>query len=77
MYNITLNNILNHINGVMLTLIAVNNEFEPHSGQIKDYTIGICCFSASLRRKIKDWLAWNQDNVSEWSHMSIHRLMFE
>jgi hypothetical protein len=31
--------------------------------------IGFCCFSAkhtSLRRKSKDWLARNQDNVSEW-----------
>jgi hypothetical protein len=34
----------------------------------KDYKIGICCFSAkhaALRRKNKDWLAWNQDNVSK------------
>ena len=32
------------------------------------YKIGICCFSVNqtaLRRKSKDWLAWNQDNVSE------------
>ena len=39
------------------------------SGQTKDYTIVICCFSAkhaALRRKSKDWLARNQDNVSEW-----------
>ena len=37
------------------------------SGQTKDYQIGICCFSAmhaALRRKIKDCLAPNQDNVS-------------
>jgi hypothetical protein len=35
--------------------------------------IGICCFSAkeaALRRKSKDWLARNQNNVSEWSDMS-------
>jgi hypothetical protein len=34
----------------------------------KDYKIGICCFSAkhaALRKKSKDWLARNQDNVSE------------
>jgi hypothetical protein len=43
--------------------------FEPRSDQTKYYKIGICCFSAkhaTLRRKTKDWLARNQDNVSEW-----------
>jgi hypothetical protein len=38
----------NHISGVMgsmLTLSAVDREFEPLSGHIKDYEIGICCFS--------------------------------
>jgi hypothetical protein len=52
------------------------------TGQIKDYKIGICCFSAkyayaSLRRKNKDWLARNQDNVSQWGDMSIHGLLFQ
>jgi len=40
----------------------------------EDYKIGICCFStkhAALRRKSKDWLARNQDNMSEWGDMSI------
>ena len=40
--------------------------FEFRSGQTKDYTIGICCFSAkhpTLRRKSKDWLARNQNNM--------------
>ncbi|SEH93712.1 hypothetical protein BAZSYMA_ACONTIG41858_2 [Bathymodiolus azoricus thioautotrophic gill symbiont] len=35
--------------------------------QTKDYKIGICCFyakNAALRRNRKDWLAWNQYNVS-------------
>ena len=44
------------------------------SGQIKDYPIGICCFfakHAALRRKSKDWLVRNQDNVSEWDDISI------
>jgi hypothetical protein len=43
--------------------------------QIKDYEIGICCFSAkyaALRRKSKDWLAQNQDNVSECADISTH-----
>ena len=52
----------------------------PKLGQTKDYKIGICCFStkhAALMSKIKDWLARNQDNVSEWGDMSIHGLLFQ
>jgi hypothetical protein len=48
--------------------------------QTKDYKIGICCFSAkhaALRRKSKDWLAQNQDNVSKWGDMFIHGLLFQ
>ena len=69
------------IGGVMvsvLALSAVDREFEPGSGQTKDYTIGICCFSAkhaALRRKSKDWLARNQNNVSEWSDISTRGLV--
>jgi hypothetical protein len=40
----------------------------------------MCCFSAkhaALRRKSKDWLARNQDNVSEWVDMSIRGLLFQ
>jgi hypothetical protein len=38
--------------------VAVDCGFEPRSGQTKDYTIGICCFSAkhaALRRMGKDY----------------------
>jgi hypothetical protein len=69
---------MNRISGVMVSMVtssAVDRGFEPRSGQAKDYEIGICCFSAkhaALRRKSKDWLAQNQDNVSEWDDMSIH-----
>jgi hypothetical protein len=65
---------------IVLTLSAVDRGFEPRSGQIKDYAIGICCFSAkhvALRRKSKDWLARNQNNVSEWSDMSTRGLLFQ
>ena len=54
--------------------------FYRRSGHTTDYKIGICCFSAkhtALRRKSKDWLAWNQDNVSEWGIMPIHGLVFQ
>ena len=64
----------------MLYSSAVDRWFESRSGQTKDYIIGICCFSAkhaALRRKSKDWLAWNQDNVSKWVDMSIHGLLFQ
>ena len=47
---------------------VVDRGFEPRSGQTKDDKIGICCFSAkhaALRRKSKDWLSRNRDNVSE------------
>jgi hypothetical protein len=30
---------------------------------------------AALRRKNKNWLAWNQANVSEWGGMSICGLL--
>jgi hypothetical protein len=73
----------NSIGGVMVSVlvsIAVDRGFKPQSGQTKDYNNGICCFSANhaaLRRKSKDLLARNQDNVSEWSDMSIRRLLFQ
>ena len=40
----------------------------------------ICFFSAkhaALRRKSKDCLARNRDNVSEWGDMSIRELLFQ
>jgi hypothetical protein len=32
---------------------------------------------AVLRRKNKDWLPWNQNNVSEWCDMSTPGLLFQ
>ena len=74
---------MTRIGGVMVSVLAsrvVDRGFEPLSGQTKDYNIGICCFSAkhaALRSKSKDWLAWNQNNVSEWSDISIRGLLFQ
>ena len=68
--------------GVMVSVFSsstVDCGFELRSGQTKDYKIGICGFSdkhTAFRRKSKDWLARNQNNVSERSDMSIRRLMF-
>jgi hypothetical protein len=69
------------IGGVMVSVLAesaVDRVFEPPSGQTKDYKIGICCFSAKhapLRRKSKDWLALNQNNVSAWSDIFTRGLL--
>ena len=66
--------------GCVLASSVVDRGFEPRSDQTKDYKIGICCFSAkhaALRRKNKDWLARNQNNVSEWSEMSTHGQLFQ
>jgi hypothetical protein len=74
---------MNCIGGVVVNLLAsitVVRGFEPRSGQTNDYNIGISCFSAkhaALRRKSIDWLARNQNNVSEWSDMSTRRLLFQ
>ena len=73
----------NCIGGVMVSVLAssaVDRGFEPRSGQTKDYKIGICCFFAkyaALRRKNKDWLGRNQNNVPEWSDMSTCGLLFQ
>ena len=67
--------------GVMVSVMAsnaVDRGFEARSGQTKDYTMGIGCFSAkhaALRRWNKDWLARNQNSVSEWSDMSTRGLV--
>ena len=70
------------VDSVMVSLLAssaVARGFEPRSGQTKDFKVGICCFSvkhAALRRKRKDWLVRNQDNVSVSGDMSIRGLLF-
>ena len=66
----------NCISGVMVGVLiskAIDCDIDPLSCQTKDYKIGIYCFSAkrtTLRSQTKDWLAQNQNNVSEWSDMS-------
>ena len=61
---------VNRIGAVMVIVFAssvIDRGFEPRSGQTKDYKIDMCCLSAkhvALRRKSKDWLVWNHNNVS-------------
>jgi hypothetical protein len=64
----------------VLASSAVDRGFELRSGQTRDYAIGICCFSSkhtALRSKSKDRLARNQNNMSEWSDMSVRGLLFQ
>ena len=61
-------------------LCAEDCGLDPQVVQTKDYEIGTCCFSskhAALRGKSKDWLAQNQDNMSEWSDMSTRMIQFQ
>jgi len=63
----------------LLSSSAVDRWFELRSGQTKDYKIGMCCFTTkytALLSKSKDWLAQNQDNVSEWGDMYISDCCF-
>jgi hypothetical protein len=63
----------------MVSVLA-SNEVESLSDQAKDYKNCLCCFYtkyAAFRRKSKDWLARNQDNVSEWGEMSTRGLLFQ
>ena len=65
---------------VLASSAVVDHGFEAQLGQTKDYKIGICCFSAkqaALRRKSKDWLDRNQNNVSEWRDISLCGLLFQ
>ena len=78
--------LFNRIGGVivsMLASIAVDRGFKPD--RVKPKTIKLVFVAsplstakhATLRRKSKDWLALNQDNVSKRGVMSFHRLMFQ
>jgi hypothetical protein len=59
----------------VLVSSAVDRGFEIRSGQIKDYQIGICYFSAkhtALRKKSTDWLARNQNNMCPSGATCLH-----
>jgi hypothetical protein len=53
--------------------------FEKNVNFVIDWLL-FCCFylkHAALRSKSKDWLERYEDNVSDWSDMSNHRLLFQ
>jgi hypothetical protein len=63
---------MEHIGDVMVSMLT--------SGQTKENTIGMCCFSAkhaALRGKNKDGLAQNNNNVLEWNNISTRALLFQ
>jgi hypothetical protein len=45
--------------------------------QVKPKTIKLIFVVSPKGRKSKDWLAQNQDNLSEWGDMSISGLLFQ
>ena len=67
------------IGGVMVSLFTssvVDREFDSRTGQTKDYEIGICCFSAKYTM-FRSKSSQKQNNVSEWSNVFTHRLLFQ
>jgi len=61
----------------VLASSVVDCGFGHGSGQIRDHTFGISAKHAALRRESREWLARNQDNVSELIDMSIRGIIAE
>jgi hypothetical protein len=53
----------------MLTLSAVDLWFVPRSTKL--VFVSSTLKHTALRRKSKDWMVWNQDNVSEWGLLAL------
>ena len=53
------------------------SSWKPNTLLSKTRVFGEKDSHAVLRRKSKDWLTRNQDNVSGWGDMSIHGLLFQ
>ena len=69
----------NRIGGVMVSVLAssaVDRGFESRSVKPKTIKLVVVASHAALRRKSKDGLARNQNNVSEWGDVSIRGLLF-
>jgi hypothetical protein len=81
----TIQYLLQKLDSIWLFIIAMKNLSLLHKKKhenilVVSIFICICCFSAKhavLKRKSKDWLARNQDNVSEWGDMSIRGMLFQ
>ena len=73
---------MNYASGVMVSILGLNVVecvIEALSGQTKYYEISICCFSAkhTALLRSKDWLAYDQDNVSDWRACLASELLFQ
>jgi hypothetical protein len=78
---------INLIGGVMFGVLAssaLDHGIESRSGQTKYNKTGCGCFPAcstkeqeQKKKPKKNKLARNQDNVSEWSNMFFHGLLFQ
>ena len=63
----------------VLASSAIYRGFESRSCHTKDYQLVFVAYNAKhaeLRRKSNIWLTRNPDNVSQWSDMYIHLLLF-
>ena len=65
----------------MLTSSVVCHGFEYRTGQTKTLKLVFAASPlstkyAALRIKSRDWMARNQDNLSEFNNMSTYRLLF-
>jgi hypothetical protein len=70
---------MNRVGGIMGAPLECGRSWlRVGPGHTKDYAIDMCCFFrykyAALSSKSKAWLARNQNNVSEWSDISIREL---
>ena len=71
--------LIKRISGVMVSVQASgegNRGFKPWSGQTKHCIIGICFFPARHASPRSKMLTLDHNNVSKWSDMSTHRLLF-
>ena len=64
-----LSNCISDVIVSLLTLSVVDHGFKPQSDQVKDYKIGICCFSAKhavIRSTVKDLNGTESEYVYPW-----------
>lgn len=56
---------------------VVHREFEPRSGQTKDYRNWYLLLLCIECQRAKNGWNWNQDILSDWSDLSTRRLFFQ
>jgi hypothetical protein len=64
------------IGGVMVSVFVSSVQVKPKTIFFLNWCLLLHAKHAALRKKSKDWLTWNQNNVSEWGDKSIHELLF-